>query len=58
MFSTHAMKHVQALEKAVADAFPNALKKIESIIKNVSKKTLSHHPFQLGNVGSKVQTHF
>jgi hypothetical protein len=54
MFSTHAMKHVQALEKAVADAFPNASKKIESIIKNVSKKTLSHHPFQLGNVGSKV----
>jgi hypothetical protein len=48
------MKHVQALEKAVADAFPNASKKIESIIKNVSKKTLNHHPSQLGNVGSKV----
>lgn len=33
------MNHMQALEKAAADAFPNATKKIESIVKNVSNKT-------------------
>jgi len=30
------MEHLQALEKAVADVFPNASKKIESIIKNIA----------------------
>jgi hypothetical protein len=30
---------MQALEKAAADAFPSASKKIESIIKNVSNQT-------------------
>lgn len=32
---------MQALEKAVADVFPNASKKIESNIKNVSNQTYS-----------------
>jgi hypothetical protein len=33
------MEQTKALEKAVADVFPNALKKIESIIKNVRNQT-------------------
>ena len=40
MFFTHVMEHLQALEKAVADVFPNGSKKIESSIKNVSNQTL------------------
>ncbi|KAG2538848.1 hypothetical protein PVAP13_9NG277814 [Panicum virgatum] len=36
MFFTHVMEHLQALEKAVADVFPNASKKIESSIKNIA----------------------
>jgi hypothetical protein len=34
----HLLKYMQGLEKAVADVFPNASKKIDSIIKNVSGK--------------------
>jgi hypothetical protein len=30
---SHVMNHMQALEKDVADAFPNASKKIQSVIK-------------------------
>jgi len=44
------MNHMQALEKAAADAFPNASKKIESIVKNVSNQTFFYHVLsQLGN---------
>jgi len=44
------MNHMQALEKAAADAFPNASKKIESIVKNVSNQTFFYYVLsQLGN---------
>jgi hypothetical protein len=32
----HLLKYMQGLEKAVADVFPNASKKIDSIIKNIA----------------------
>jgi hypothetical protein len=41
---------MQALEKVAADAFPNASKKIESIVKNVSNQTFLPCPFPIRKI--------